>query len=231
MKKYFGAILLIFLSAGILLTAQKASPESDFEYDLNKEGTGVVIKNYQGSAEEVVIPSIIEGFPVTELARGAFYSNGCIVSVVIPDSILTLGVEVFEWCQSLKTVILPKGIKAIPEGFFKNSSLESITIPDSVLIIYRNAFQECFELKTVTIGKGIKSIGNYAFWLCNNLTTFNIGVQKLEATKDKNGNTMRVFKDDDNSEYGYGYSVFSGCSSLGLKEQKKIRDTGYTDEF
>ena len=31
--------------------------------------------------------------------------------------------------------------------------------------------------------------------------------------------------------YGYGNDVFSGCSSLTLKEKKKLKETDYTDSF
>lgn len=244
MKQLFSAwlvVLLFVLSFGTI-SAQKANPESDFEYDLNKEGTGVVIKEYKGKATNVVIPSVIEDFPVVELEKGAF-SETNVESVVIPDSITKLGSDVFRGCEYLKKVTLPKGLDSIPESFFSRcfalkevtlseglekigscafvfSGLESITIPDSVVYISSGAFNGCINLKTVIIGSGIKGIGQVAFNHCSSLTTFNIGAEKLEKREG-----------DWNSTHGYGESVFEGCSSLGLKYQKKIRDSGYKGSF
>lgn len=279
MKKKFNVWLLVLLfafSVG-MVEAQNANPPSDFDYDLNKEGTGVVIKKYKGKEKDVVIPSLIEGFPVVQLGRMAFYKSN-IVSVVIPDSVILIssddvdsyGTGCFYGCESLQKVTLSKNLKYIfgmcfhkcsslkeitlPEGLekigyyaFKKSGLESITIPDSVSFIGDFAFQECENLKTVTIGNGVKIIEDYAFFECSalttvtigsgiksikekafadcsSLTTFNIGVEKLNS-----GESFYI-----NNKYydtGYYYNVFNDCSSLSLKEKKKIRDTGYRGEF
>ena len=349
MKKKFNVWLLVLLfafSVG-MVEAQKANPPSDFDYDLNEEGSGVVIKNYKGKEKDVIIPSLIEDFPVVQLGKSAFYESN-IVSVVIPDSVILIGgydgrgcfygceslqkvtlsknlknisEGCFYGCSSLKEITLPEGLEtigydafaksglesitipnsvimiggynnyssdgrgcfyyceslqkvtlsknlkyifgmcfhkcsslkeiALPEGLekigyyaFSESGLESITIPDSVSFIGDFAFQECENLKTVTIGNGVKiikdcafigcsalttvtigsgieSIKNRAFANCSSLTTFNIGVEKLYSNKS-------LYYTDDK---GYGYNVFNGCSSLNLKEKKKIRDTGYSDSF
>ena len=178
MKKYFGVVLLLVLSAGILMSAQKASPASDFQYSLNSTSTGIIITKYKGNAKDVIIPSIIEDYPIEEIGSYAF----------------------------------------------SESTLESITIPDSVGEICVDAFLNCKNLKTITIGSGIKAIGSYAFGGCVSLTRFDIGVKKLE----QKGGGYAKYR---NQYYGYRDDSFLGCTSLSLKEQKKIRDIGYTGKF
>ena len=304
MKQRFNVwfVVLLFVLSFSTISAQKANPESDFNYDLNKEGTGVVIQSYKGKATNVVIPSVIEDFPVVELDEYAF-SKTTVESVVIPDSVTELGSKVFQNCQFLKKVTLPKGLDSIPEGFFascsalkevtlserlekiggcafvfsglesitipdsvvyigekafklckalkevilseglemigecvfESSGLESITVPDSVVYISNRAFGGCINLKTVTIGSGIKGIGQEAFKNCSSLTTFNIGVEKLEKKVDKRGHTMYI-EGYECDYYGYDDNhtlkgIFKGCSLLSLKAKKKIRDTGYEGSF
>ena len=106
---------------------------------------------------------------------------------------------------------------------FAYSGLESISIPNSVFLIRTKVFDGCKNLKTVIIGNGIKTIGEEAFEDCSSLTTFNIGVEKLDADGFYIG--MNWYN------AGYGDDVFEGCSSLSLKELKKIRDTGYSGSF
>ena len=271
MKRYFSCLLVLFLliltSEGLM--AQKANPPSDFKYDLNKEGTGVIIQGYKGEATDVIIPSSIEDFPVVGVDRLAFCRSN-IVSVVIPDSVtdiyyfafckceylqkVTLPKKLryidyncFAHCSSLKEIALPEGLKEIKSSSFCKSGLESITIPDSVLLIDDatfsgcknlktvtigngvqaiggNAFSDCSALTTVTIGNGIKGILEDAFKGCSSLTSVNIGVEKIDLDE--------CYYIDDHCYYsGYAESVFSGCSSLSLKERKKIRDTGYEGSF
>lgn len=72
-KKLFSmAVLSIILLSGIdtvQAVAQNVSPASDFECDLNGDGTGVVILKYVGKGGDIVIPDSIEDFPVV--------SGGC----------------------------------------------------------------------------------------------------------------------------------------------------------
>lgn len=271
MKQKFNAwlvVLLFALSVG-MVEAQKANPPSDFDYDLNKEGTGVIIEKYKGKATDVIIPSVIEDFPVVTLGVKVFCESS-IVSVVIPDSVTGISYEAFRGCKSLQKITLPKSLVYIgqecfaycsllkeitlPEGLekiyreaFQYSGLESVSIPNSVLVIEYEAFKGCGNLKTVNIGNGVQVIGRYAFGSCSalttvtigngvksidggafancsSLTTFNIGVEKLSS-----GGSFRI--DDDYYYPGYAGNVFSGCSSLSLKERKKIRDTGYEGGF
>jgi cell surface protein len=255
MKRYFAVVsmMCLFALAGITgavaQEVQTANPATDFKYDLTKDGEGLYIYDYTGTATEVVIPAVIEDFPVVAISVEAFKGTN-VISVVFPNSIRRIGDSCFEGCSYLQKVVLPKNLNNIPGKMFASckalkqitlpnsieiiqdrafawSGLESITIPDSVIVIDYNwygAFECCEHLKTVNIGKGIKSIRHHAFKGCSSLTTVNIGAEKLEA-----GSYINV--QETSYETGYGNDVFSGCSSLSLKEKKKIRDTGYTGGF
>ena len=107
MKKCFVVVFFAVLTMNLLVNAQTANPASDFEYDLNEAGTGVVIKKYNGETKDVIIPSVIEDFPVVELGNYSFAQSD-IISVVIPDSVVYIG-GAFAACASLAKVTLPKG--------------------------------------------------------------------------------------------------------------------------
>ena len=74
MKKLFSmAVVLAVLFNGIgtvQAIAQNVSPASDFEYDLNGNGTGVVILKYVGKGGDIVIPDSIEDVPVVSVGCG-----------------------------------------------------------------------------------------------------------------------------------------------------------------
>jgi hypothetical protein len=93
------------------------------------------------------------------------------VSVVIPDSVRSLGVQTFYSCESLFSISLGNGITSIgQEAFNECTSLEDIAIPNSVTNIASYAFYYCPDLQSVTFGSGLKSLGLEAFGDCQSLS-------------------------------------------------------------
>ena len=89
---------------------------------------------------EIVIPSTHNGIPVTKILKGAFYNTN-IVSVTIPDSIITIGEKAFFSCSYLSTVILSKNLQTIgTDAFGYCQKLTTIMIPGSVTSIGGGAF-------------------------------------------------------------------------------------------
>ena len=83
-----------------------ATDISYFDYSLQYDGT-VEIEKYLGSVANVVIPSEIEGAPVTSIWDAAFADCTSLESVVIPDSVTYLANNAFSGCTSLKDVTVP----------------------------------------------------------------------------------------------------------------------------
>lgn len=103
MKKIVEFFLLLFISCGCLLTAEEAkkpNPARDFSYELNTDGTGVVIQGYRGKDAEVIIPAIIKTFPVVAIGENAF-ENSNLESITIPDSVKSIGNNAFKGCKLL----------------------------------------------------------------------------------------------------------------------------------
>jgi len=134
MKKHFGILFLVLLCASVVISAQEANPASDFEYDLNSDEEGIMIKKYIDSATEVVIPSVIEDFPVVELESDSFKESH-VVSVIISDTVQEIWLDAFNGCTSLARVTIGKGIQTIKDGAFRycsslttfNIGVESVT--------------------------------------------------------------------------------------------------------
>ncbi|MBD5433972.1 MAG: leucine-rich repeat domain-containing protein [Treponema sp.] len=107
---------------------------------------------------------------VTAIGVGAFYGCKSLASIEIPESVTEIGGSAFRG-SGLKTVTIPKGVKAIGMETFKDcESLESITLPRGVTEIGTDAFWECTSLKSLSIPRSVTKIDDYAFRDCNNLT-------------------------------------------------------------
>lgn len=59
-----------------------------------------IIMRYLGNEENVVIPSKIKRYNVTEIANSAF-KNCNIKSIIIPRNVTTMGEDAFRYCNSL----------------------------------------------------------------------------------------------------------------------------------
>ena len=137
-------------------------------------------------------------------------ANQVLKSLVIPDSVLTIGKSFLNLAVSqsssrpcIENIVIGKNVRTIGDSAFSGcSNLSCITIPDSVTYIGNSAFFECNNLKgTITIPDGVTTIYGGTFYGCNNLKGVIIG---------NNVTTIGVSKLIDGSYRG----AFENCTSL-----------------
>ena len=114
-------------------------------------GNTAYVTNSPNASGNVVITNTYDGYPVTSIGDDVFESSG-ITSVIIPNSVTTIGFEAFAGCYSLTSVTIPDSVTSIGDGaFFKCYDLTSVTIPNSVTSIGDSAFLRCFSLTNITV--------------------------------------------------------------------------------
>ena len=78
-------------------------------------------------------------------------------------------------CPVLETVILPEGMKKIPDYAFSNcGNIKYMDLPGSLTEIGKYAFSNCDSLTSIHIPEGVVKIGDYAFNDCNKLLAMNV---------------------------------------------------------
>ena len=85
---------------------------------------------------------------LTSLGMG-FSNCQSLISIIIPNSVLSFGAESFFCCRDLVSINIPNRVSSIRRAFVGCGSLTSITIPKSVKKISERAFQNCSKLKQV----------------------------------------------------------------------------------
>lgn len=103
----------------------------------------------------IIIPEKINGNIVTEISNNGF-SDGDYESIVLPDTIESIGTAAFIGCSKLSSIKLGNGLKKIGHGaFFNCSSLENVTFPDGMESIDGFIFGGCEKLETVYIPSSV----------------------------------------------------------------------------
>jgi hypothetical protein len=92
--------------------------ELNAEFSHASDGASITITGYSGGGGNVVIPSTIEGLPVTAIAPYAFFAETSITSVTIPNTITTIGAWAFYYCIGLTNVTIPASVDTIMDAVF-----------------------------------------------------------------------------------------------------------------
>ena len=166
---------LIFLrqqidSQLIKLAMSVNSSQDGFVYVSN--GSEVRINQYEGSNPIVIVPSEIDGLPVTQFHQNAFKGNIIITSVTLPEGTTEIPQEFFKDCTSLKNVYLPNSVTRIGRSaFLHDTKLDSIILHEGIIEIEDAAFQRCEHLKGVAIlPTSLMNFGGFVFSRCDNMS-------------------------------------------------------------
>ena len=130
---------------------------------------------------------------VTSIGYEVFGGCSRLTNIAIPDSVTSIGNYAFEECSNLTNITIPNSVTSIGGRAFKGCSrLTNIAIPNSVTSIGYNVFCGCSSLTNIEIPNSVTSIKNGAFEECSSLTSIEIP----------------------NSVTSIGERAFKGCSNL-----------------
>ena len=136
--------------------------------------------NYSG---DIVIPDTVVynnmTYVVTGIGEEAFYNCDKLRSLVIPNTVTTIGNGAF-WGSSITSIELPNSVTTIGEYVFYRSRLRNIIFPNSLTAIGKNAFSEC-KFTSIKLPSTLRTLGQGAFDGCEYLKSVEIprGIRML----------------------------------------------------
>ena len=137
--------------------------------------TGVLVRATEDLPAELVIPSEIQGYPVTAIDDKLFYGRESLVSVTIPGTVKTVGDQAFTSCRSLRTVSIANGVETIGKNAFRYCySLTDVSLPSTLTTVESYLFDSCLALRSITVPEGVTAIGERAFSGCKNLSAVSL---------------------------------------------------------
>jgi len=229
-------------------SSSKANPATDFRYELNKAGDGVVITGYIGKGGDIVIPAEIEGMPVVEFRSGplnGFADSGVylkwltkkdevgkqkaiksgevrkpITSIVFPDSMITFGSRADDSSKFFES-----------EGTFEScTELKSVVLPKKMDVIPGMFNNNLPKLVNVKMPESVEWIGPRAFAGCSALKSITIpdGVKTIDSCAFVGCKSLTSIKIPDSVKKIGGWA-FMDCSELATVEINPHPITYYYD--
>ena len=118
----------------------------------------------------------------TRIGDYAFYGCSVLKKVTLPESVNTMGIQIFRNTAIETAGPLGSGCDyefgwtaAVPDyGFDYITTLTSLTLPDTITSMGRNAVSECWNLPEITLPADLTNLGDQVFNKCESLTSIEI---------------------------------------------------------
>ena len=200
MKKMSCRILSVLMVLAMILPLSavpvNAQDETRLAYTI--ENGEVTITGFRRPIDDVItIPETIEGYPVTAIAKSAFFRKSTICSIIIPPTVTRIGNDAFYYCESLENVYISDlsawckiefdGSRATPMCYASNlylngELLTDLTIPEDITQLIDYTFYGCESLTSVTVPETVSNVGYYSFSRCTNLSNVTLadGLQRID---------------------------------------------------
>lgn len=209
-------VCLIVIAAGIftlvnpeIMTRYKT--DTDFEY--TEEDGGIVLTKYNGTCENLIVPSEIDSKPVKAIA-GAFCNNIIVKNIKISDGIETIDYMAFYGCTSVEKIFIPRSVRSIGHAAFLGClALETVEGAAGVEEIMPYAFSDCVYLSTLSLSQELLFIGENAFSGCERLEKL-----MIPASVEVIGGITQSKEDKVIDQRGStAHTAFDGCEKLSLE--------------
>lgn len=135
-----------------------------FGFDIDIVDNEVIICGLEEEKNDVVIPDLIGGYPVTRINPWAFYGSN-IKTITFGNNIKYIGEYAFFCSEQLTKALLPEGVEELADHSFDGCrSLVEFNIPDSVKKIGSYAFDGCSSLLDIKVNNEIeRTLGEHLF--------------------------------------------------------------------
>lgn len=103
------------------------------------------------------------------IEAGVFQNCESIEKISLPKGLTEIGNKAFYKCTSLKDIELPEGIQVIGNEAFYQTAIQGIKLPSTLVEIGNSAFLKCRSLEFIQIPASVKKIGRWSFHGCGQL--------------------------------------------------------------
>ncbi|MGM9785979.1 MAG: leucine-rich repeat protein, partial [Candidatus Cryptobacteroides sp.] len=168
---------------------------------------------------------------VTEIPENFLLNARLLESIVLPESLKTIGRSAFENCVALKEIVIPEGVAYDSNEYYYNKSwfegcenLTKAVLPSTLTVLPTNGFYNCASLRSVNIPEEVKIIPNGCFYGCSSLQSIELpstlisisasGFSDCSSLKSITLPEGFTFVNVDQGDPYYSEHAFANCTSL-----------------
>lgn len=158
----------------------------------------------------------LSGVERESLQNNLFSDKRTLRTVVLPSGLRWIADEMFRNCTMLEDLILPGTLESIGgDAFYNCDNLRNISIPEGVTEMLDDAFYDCDALEEVSLPSTLSSINGYTFYGCNKLknVSFTEGLKTISYRAFDNCTSLDNVKLPSTLET-IGVFAFQQCTSL-----------------
>jgi hypothetical protein len=246
-NKLIIALVAVFFFSSVICFSQNVNNTDELKKYLDSQPANSPDKpiNITINADASMFPKIAEilnstgkyvslnltGNSLKTIPNKAFYDETykicqTLVSITIPNSVISIGEEAFAVCVNLTSVNIPNSVTSIGNSAFAGCGFTNVNIPNSVTSIGRLAFYRCAKLVSITIPDSVTSIGNNAFAYCG-LTNVTIPNKVTSIGENTFSGCDRLTSVTiPNSVISIGNNAFSSCGLTDVTIPNSVTSIG-----
>lgn len=180
--KLFSLLAVLLCAASVnVVFAQTTINRVNYEFDEDAKTATVVGADYtwEDSDVSLVIPAQVEynsqNYAVTAIGDDAFQGAEYLVSIELPEGLLSIGNAAFNQTPNLASINIPNSVTSVGEEAFAEAFKENsdIVLGNGLTVLSRWMFSFA-SMKSVTLQEGLLEIKQGAFQYCGYLTSITI---------------------------------------------------------
>ena len=146
-----------------------------FYYIIKSDDTAEII-GCKTTSTELTVPEEIDGHAVSSIGDYGFAKCTTLKSITIPKNIKAIGKYAFDGCIGLINATIPTTVSSVGDYAFNNcTGLKNVTISEGVVSIGKGCFYNCTSLAEAVVPDTAKYVGAYAFYNCTSMVNATIG--------------------------------------------------------
>ena len=164
------------------VTPQPGDEEAkdNYLYTLQYNDTEVRLDHYMGpETEELVIPTTIEGVPVTGIGEKCFEDATWIKKLVLPEALESISYRAFYGCSNLREMNIPASLTRIGGWAFAHTGFTDIVFPETFESLDYGAFYGS-DLRNCVLSSKVDWLGENTFRMCPDLESVTIPAAEVE---------------------------------------------------
>lgn len=165
MKKIVSVLIavMVIFSVFVINASAEEVTRGYYTYTVDKNGNATITDVDTSISGEIVIPSNLDGYPVTAIGANAFNACDDLIGVTIPNTVESIGYMAFAYLN-----------------------IEEVILGNNVKTIGGQAFYQSYELSTIHIPASVESIGDIAFGYCG-MTNITVDTENKFYSNDEYG--------------------------------------------